>query len=120
MAVPTGASAPPAAPCKKRKNTSIVKFDARPHKADVMVKSANATRKTRLVPQRSPNQPDAGMTTARLRRYATTTASIEVLGTPNWCPIEGRATLTIVPSMMLMNMPTTKTVLTLTLGFSWR
>jgi len=54
MGVPTGASAPPAAPCKKRKNTSIVKFDARPHKADVMVKSANATRKTRLVPQRSP------------------------------------------------------------------
>ena len=118
MVVPTGASIPPAAPCRKRKTTSIVKFCARPHRAEARLKSARASRKIRLVPQRSPNQPDAGMTTARLTRYATTTASIEVLGTANWRPIEGRATLTIVASMMLMNIATTKTILTLTLGSS--
>src|SRR5205814_9613202 len=65
---------------------TISLHDALPisHRAEARLKSARASRKIRLVPQRSPNQPEAGMTTARLTRYATTTASIEVLGTPNW------------------------------------
>src|SRR6266566_3243060 len=58
------------------------------------------------------------MTTARLTRSATTTASIEVLGTLNCRASDGRATFTIVESIMLMNMATTKTTLTLTLGSS--
>ena len=41
------------------------------------------------------------------------TASSEASVTPNWRPIAGRATLTIVMSMMFMNIAATNTTLTL-------
>ena len=73
-----------------------------------------ATSMMRLPPNRSPSQPDAGMNTARLTRKP-----IEMLSTASgvtWKsrPIVGSATLTIVTSMIEMNMAATKTTLTAT------
>jgi hypothetical protein len=45
------------------------------------------------------------------------TASSEASVTPNWRPIAGSATLTIVMSMMFMNIAATNTTLTLTFWF---
>ncbi len=68
IAVPTGMSIPPPAPCSRRKATSCPSEPARPHRTDATVNSATATRNVRLVPTRSPIQPEAGMKTARLSR----------------------------------------------------
>ena len=69
---------------------------AMPQRADAETKMARAKRKTRLYPKRSPNQPDAGMKTARLTRYPTITPSIEAELTLNWRASVGNATLTTV------------------------
>jgi hypothetical protein len=68
MASPTGVSMPPPTPCRTRKATSMLSDVDAPHRPEAVVKTASAKRKTRLVPKRSPIQPDAGMNTARLRR----------------------------------------------------
>ena len=68
IAMPTGTSMPPAAPCRIRNATSSPRLDATPHSAEAPVNSAIAASITRLPPYRSPSQPDAGMLTARLTR----------------------------------------------------
>lgn len=68
MAVPTGTSIPPPKPCRMRKTVSWVNESARPHSMDAPVNTARASRKTRLVPKRSPNQPEAGIETASASR----------------------------------------------------
>ena len=73
-----------------------------------------AVSRIRLPPNRSPSQPDAGMNTARLTRKAIEMLSTAVGLTPNSRPIVGSATLTIVTSMIDMNMAATKTTLTAT------
>ncbi len=76
--------------------------------------TAIAVSSTRLPPKRSPSQPEAGMNTARLTRNAMEMLSTAVGLTENSRPMVGRATLTIVTSMMLMNIAATKTTLTAT------
>ena len=73
-----------------------------------------AASSTRLPPKRSPSQPDAGMNTARLTRNAIEIVSTAVADTLKSRPMVGSATLTMVTSMMLMNMAATKTTLTAT------
>lgn len=68
MAVPTGTIIPPPKPCTNRNTVSSVSEPAWPHSTDAPVKAASATRYTRLVPKRSPNQPDAGIEIASARR----------------------------------------------------
>ena len=114
IAIPTGASMPPPAPWRIRNATSSPRLDAIPHNADAAVNTAMAVSMTRLPPKRSPSQPEAGMKTARLTRKAIETLSTAVALTPKSRPIVGRATLTIVTSMMLMNIAATKTVPTAT------
>src|SRR5256885_13730697 len=87
-----------------------------PQSAEAMLKRARASRKIRFVPQRSPNQPETGMTVAMLMRYTTTTGSTEVAGTANCLASAGSATVTMVLSRIAMNMAETKTIQTLTLG----
>ena len=116
MAMPTGVSMPPPTPWMTRKKTSSERLPAMPHRADAPVNRAMASRSIRLDPNRSPSQPAAGMNTARLTRYPTATESSAVSETLNCRPMEGRATLTMVMSMMFMNMAATKTTLTLILG----
>jgi hypothetical protein len=67
MAVPTGTSMPPPMPCTTRNAISAPMFHDRPHSPEPRVNMARANRNTRLVPMRSPNQPEAGIQTARLR-----------------------------------------------------
>ena len=69
---------------------------------------------TRLPPNLSPSQPEAGMKTARLTRNPIEMLSMAVGETAKSRPIVGRATLTIVTSMIDMNMAATKTTLTAT------
>ena len=67
-----------------------------------------------MPPNRSPSQPDAGMNTARLTRNEIDTASTPAGLTPRSWPMVGSATLTMVTSMMLMNIAATNTTLTAT------
>ena len=94
--------------------TSSPRLEASPHRAEAAVNSAIAASSTRLPPYRSPSQPDAGMVTARLTRKAIAMPSTAVALTPKSRPIVGSATLTIVASMMLMNIAATNTVPTAT------
>jgi hypothetical protein len=97
-----------------RKATSSPRLDATPHSAEATEKTAMAVSSTRLPPNRSPSQPDAGINTARLTRKAIETLSTDVGLTEKSRPMVGSATFTIVVSMMLMNMAATKTTLTAT------
>ena len=87
----------------------------RPHSVDPSVNMPSAKRKTRLAPMRSPTHPDAGIQTARLRRYPVTTHSRPVSVEPNFLPIVGNATLTMVTSSTSMNTPTTNVTATILL-----
>ncbi len=109
MAMPTGIIMPPPAPWTTRKATSWVMFWATPHSAEPIVKTTMDISNTLLPPKRSPSQPDEGMKTARLTRYAITMPSTAVGGIWKSRPIVGSATLTIVTSMMFMNMADTNT-----------
>jgi len=80
--------------------------------AEPSVNTASAVRKIRFVPMRSPSQPDAGIHTARLSRYAVTTHSRPVSLAPNSLPIVGNATLTMVMSRTSMKTPTTNATAT--------
>ena len=92
MAMPTGVSMPPPAPCRMRKSTSSSTDWDRPQSAEATVKSAIAVRNVRLVPNRSPTHPDAGIQTARLTRYPTMTPSVAAGLTSKLRAIAGRAT----------------------------
>ena len=69
-------------PCSTRKTTSSVS-DARPARTapTPAVKTTMAVSSTRLPPNRSPSQPDAGMKTARLTRKQIDDAVHDVAGT---------------------------------------
>ena len=114
IAIPTGASMPPPAPCRMRNATSSPRLEASPHSAEAAVNTTMAVSRTRLPPKRSPSQPDAGMNTARLTRKAIEMLSTAVALTSKSRPMVGSATLTIVTSMIDMNMAATKTTLTAT------
>jgi hypothetical protein len=62
---------------------------------------------TRRSPKRSPSHPETGMNTARLTRNPMATVSTASGATANWRPSVGRATLTMVASMIVMNMAAT-------------
>ncbi len=68
MAVPTGVSMPPPTPCSTRKAISDSRLQERPQPSEAAVKKNSAIMKMRLVPKRSPSQPETGMKTARLSR----------------------------------------------------
>ena len=85
-----------------------------PQSADATVKITIADNSTRLPPNLSPSQPDAGMNTARLTRNEIEMLSTASGLTPKSRPIVGRATFTIVTSMIDMNIAATKTTLTAT------
>ncbi len=71
------------------------------------MKTAIAPSSTFFPPKRSPSQPEVGMKTARLTRKAMTTVSTASERTWNSRPRVGSATLTIVVSMIAMNMAAT-------------
>ena len=83
-----------------------------PQQTEAAVKTRMARSSIRFMPKRSPSQPAAGMKTARLTRKPIATESREAVCSWNWRPMLGSATLTMVMSMMVMNMAATKTTLT--------
>jgi hypothetical protein len=107
IAIPTGVSMPPPAPCSTRKATSCSRLCAIPHSAEAVTNIASAIKKIRLVPKRSPSQPDAGMNAARLTRYPMTTASVATAGTLNSLPRVASATMTIVESRVFISIDAT-------------
>ena len=107
IARPTGVNIPPPTPWRTRKAMSSPSEVDKPHRHELTVNTISANWNVRFVPNRSPIQPDAGIHTARLSRYPVTTHSIDAVGTSNSAANVGRATLTIVMSMMLTNMAAT-------------
>jgi hypothetical protein len=103
MAIPTGVMRPPAAPWSTRNTTSSPRLPARPHRADEAVKSTTEKSSTFRPPKRSPIHPEAARNTPVLTRKAMTTLSTASGLVWKSRPITGRATLTIVVSMMAMN-----------------
>jgi hypothetical protein len=110
IAMPTGASMPPPTPWRIRNSTSSVMLAASPQSAEASVKITMAPSRTRFPPSRSPSHPEAGMNTARLTRKEMETALTAVGATWKVRPMVGRATFTMVVSMIDMNMAATKTV----------
>lgn len=68
IAVPTGVSMPPPTPWSTRKAMSDSRLQASPQASEALVKMTSAVMKIFFVPKRSPNQPEIGMTTARLSK----------------------------------------------------
>ena len=66
IARPTGVSIPPPMPWITRKAISWPIVCAAPHSSEPHVNAIRANKNTRLVPNRSPSQPDVGIHTARL------------------------------------------------------
>ena len=64
------------------------------------MKTTSAARNTRLVPNRPPSQPDAGMSTARLTRNAVTTPSTRSSGTDRSREMVGSATFTTLTAIL--------------------
>jgi len=72
--MPTGVSMPPPAPCRMRNSTSSSTDCESPQSADATREQRDRpAMKVRLVPNRSPTHPEAGIHTARLTRYPTST-----------------------------------------------
>ena len=87
---------PPPVPWSARAAISSGRFRAWPQSTEANVKAASAKRKVRLVPKRSPIQPDVGMNIATARTYAITVHCTEA--TEAWKSRDnvGNATFTIV------------------------
>ncbi len=65
--IPTGVSMPPPIPCRIRNATSWPIERDSEHSTDAVMNMTRAKMKVRLVPKRSPTQPEIGIHTARDR-----------------------------------------------------
>jgi hypothetical protein len=95
------ATAPPA-PCAKRATISNAWVSARPQANDATVNRARPPRNTRLSPTRSPSRPASSSSPPNAIRYPLTTHSSPVALNPSARWIDGSATVTIVPSKMII------------------
>ncbi len=96
------AAAPPAAPWTNRAATSTGWLTARPQASDATVNSSRPARKTRLPPTRSPSRPASSSSPPKAIRYPFTTHSRLVAENPRSRWIGGSATVTMVPSRMII------------------
>ena len=85
---------------------------AAPQSAEASVKSAIATRKTRLRPSRSPSEPALSIVAASVSAYASTTHCRSVKEVFSSLSMFGSATLTTVMSRSSMNTATHTTIRT--------
>src|SRR5215472_11227224 len=95
------AIAPPA-PWTNRATTSIGWLVARPQASDASVNRISPARKTRLPPARSPRRPASSSSPPNAIRYPFTTHSRPVAENPRSRWMDGSATVTIVPSRMII------------------
>ena len=96
----------PPMPCAPRARISQSGDCAAPQSAEAAVKSAIATRKTRLRPSRSPSEPALSIVAASVSAYASTTHCRSVKEVFSSLSIFGSATLTTVMSRSSMNTAT--------------
>jgi hypothetical protein len=99
-----------AAPWTTRAAISSLALPDRPAPRLASPKTAIPARNSRLRPNRSPRLPAVISTAAKASMYADTTHSSWVALAPRSCRIVGRATLTIVTSIMSMSAPTIRTI----------
>jgi len=99
---PTGTIIAPPAPCSTRIATSMPRFTLAAQPTDARVNSVIAVRNTTRFPYLRVSQPDNGISTASVSRYAVTTRPTSVAGAPSDRPICGDAVVTIVPSSISM------------------
>jgi len=103
------AMAPPA-PWANRAAISIGWLTANPHSSEAAVNTTRPDRKTRLPPIRSPSRPASSSRPPNAIRYAFTTQASPEAEKPRSRWIVGRATVTIVPSRMIIIIAAQSTV----------
>lgn len=102
------ASAPPT-PCRNRPAISTSALPAVPHSKDAAVNRPSPARKTRLLPIRSPIRPASRSSPAKAIRYEFITHARPAWENPRSLWIVGNATVTTVPSRMIINCMTHNT-----------
>ncbi len=75
-----------------------------PHSSDATVKAASPDRNMRLRPMRSPRRPASSSRLPKAIRYAFTTQLRPAAENPSCRWMDGRATVTIVPSRMIIKL----------------
>src|SRR5215472_1411030 len=104
-----GTSSAPATPCTARARISAVVVGARPHASDARLNPARPRTSTRRRPKRSPSEPPITIRDPSVSRYASTVHCRSDRPAWNSRAIEGRATLTTVPSRKATPEPRTVT-----------
>ena len=99
----------PPTPWAKRAPTSTSWLPARPQARDAATKRPRPERNTSLRLTRSPRRPARSSSPPKGMRYALTTQARLDPEKPRSLWIEGSATFTIVPSRMIMSIPTQRT-----------
>lgn len=99
---PTGTIRAPPTPCSTRAPTSSGRVGLRAQSSEARVKTAIARVKIRRTPNRSLSHPDAGMSTATVRRNAVTVIATDAESTPRSSAIAGAAVVTMVASRFSM------------------
>ncbi len=103
------AIAPPA-PWANRAAISIGWLTDTPHSSEATMKTARPARKTRLPPIRSPSRPASSSRPPNAIRYAFTTQASPDEEKPRSRWIAGSATVTMVPSRMIIIIAAQSTV----------
>src|SRR5215204_2865217 len=96
-------------PCRNRAPISISWFWASPHSSEATVNTARPVRNMWRRPIRSPSRPARSSSPPKAIRYAFTTQARLDCEKPRSLWIEGSATVTIVPSRMIMSIPAQST-----------
>src|SRR3954451_24619124 len=99
----------PPTPCTKRAPTSSSWLPARPHASDAATNRPRPLRNTSLRLTRSPRRPARRSSPPKGMRYALTTQARLDPENPRSLWIDGSATFTIVPSRMILSIPTHRT-----------
>src|SRR6266571_3375642 len=99
----------PPIPCTNLAATSIAGLTDSPHSSEAAVNTARPQIRMRLRPMRSPSRPASSSSPPNAIRYAFTTHARSDCVKPRSLWIDGRATLTMVPSRMIIRIPAHRT-----------
>ena len=102
ISLPTGTINAPPMPCRTRNVVSTGSVGASAQPIEARVKTAMATEKMPLAPNRSLNQPLPGISTATVSRYAVIATLICTAWTPRSSAIAGAAGAMMVASRFSM------------------
>ena len=100
---PTGTIMAPPMPCRNRAATKLKKECVKPHSIEPSMKTPSEARNTVRAPKRSENQPEIGIKTARLIKYALNPSFNTTGSIPKSRAIIGNEVAMIVESITCTN-----------------